>query len=168
MPATTAPSALTGMPPAPGNNASGDAAANPAATGGAIDVIRCRCSALGICCVAEIHALERARAIPPGPPASIRDAVISAPLAPTTAIPPRRPSCSALSTARCTSARASARLMSYGCMCFLASGAPWGPLARSGAGHVVAAVGDHVAAGHVRGVVGREEQGGAGELGGSR
>ena len=37
MPATTVPSTRTGIPPAPGNNASGDAWANPAATGGAID-----------------------------------------------------------------------------------------------------------------------------------
>ena len=49
---------------------------------------------------------ETARAMPPGPPWSSRDAVTNAPLAPTTAIPPRRPSCSALSTARCTRARA--------------------------------------------------------------
>ena len=68
MPATTTPSTLTGIPPAPGNSASGDAWANPAATGGAIVVIRCRCSELGICWVAEIQALDRARAIPPGPP----------------------------------------------------------------------------------------------------
>ena len=115
MPATTTPSTLTGIPPAPGNSASGDAWANPAATGGAIVVIRCRCSALGICWVAEIQAFDRARAIPPGPPASIRDAVSSVPLAPTTATAPRSPSCSALSTARCTSARASARPRSRGC-----------------------------------------------------
>ncbi len=37
---------------------------------------------LGICWVAEIHALDRARAMPPGPPWSSRDAVTSAPLAP--------------------------------------------------------------------------------------
>src|SRR3984957_14072525 len=74
IPATTTPPALTGIPPAPGNSASGDAWTNPAATGGAIVLIRCRCSELGICCVAEIQALDLARAIPPGPPASIRDA----------------------------------------------------------------------------------------------
>jgi len=115
MPATTTPPALTGIPPAPGNSASGDAWANPAATGGAIVVIRCRCSELGICWVAEIQALDLARAIPPGPPASIRDAVSRVPDAPTTATAPRSPSCSALSTARCTSARASARPRSRGC-----------------------------------------------------
>ncbi|HTR91134.1 MAG TPA: hypothetical protein VMI73_05270 [Trebonia sp.] len=53
--------------------------------------------------------------MPPGPPASIRDAVIRLPDAPTTAIAPRRPSCSALSTARLASARASAMPMSRGC-----------------------------------------------------
>ena len=115
MPATTTPSARIGMPPAPGNTASGDACAKPAATGGAIVVIRCRCSVLGICWVAEIHALERARAMPPGPPWSIREAVTSRPLAPTTAMPPRSPSCSALSIARWTRARASRRARSRGC-----------------------------------------------------
>ena len=44
---------------------------------------------LGICWVAAIQALERARAMPPAPPSSIREPVIRAPLAPTTAMPPR-------------------------------------------------------------------------------
>src|SRR6185437_6485931 len=57
-PAPATPPAFTGIPPAPGNSASGDAWTNPAATGGAIVVIRCRCSELGICCVAEIQALD--------------------------------------------------------------------------------------------------------------
>ena len=68
MPATTTPSRMIGMPPAPGNTASGDTAANPAATGAAMVVIRCRCSVLGICWVAEIQAFDRARPMPPGPP----------------------------------------------------------------------------------------------------
>src|SRR5271155_6089185 len=87
-PATTTSPALSGIPPAPGNNASGDAWANPAATGGAIIVIRCRCSALGICWVAEIQAFDRARAIPPNPPTSIRDTVINDPHDPTSASAP--------------------------------------------------------------------------------
>ncbi len=94
------------MPPAPGNLASGEQATNPAATGGAIVVIRRRCSALGTCWVAAIQALDRARAMPPAPDASIRDAETSTPLPPTTATEPRKPNCSALSIARSISARA--------------------------------------------------------------
>ena len=70
------------MPPAPGNIASGEACTKPAEIGCGSVVIRRRCSALGICWVAEIHAFDRARAMPPGPPWSRREAVISAPLAP--------------------------------------------------------------------------------------
>ncbi len=125
MPPITTPSASrTGIPPAPGNTACGEACTKPAEIGAGSVVMRFRCSVLGICCVAEIQALEAARAMPPGPPWSSRDAVTSAPLAPTTAIPPRRPSCSALSTARWTSARAWSRGMSRGVRTSW-SGAAW-------------------------------------------
>ncbi len=94
------------MPPAPGKFASGEQATKPCATGPAIVTIRRRCSALGTCWVAAIQALDRARAIPPAPDASIRDADTSTPLPPTTATDPRSPSCSALSMARSIRARA--------------------------------------------------------------
>ena len=74
------------MPPAPGNTRLGRRGTNPVEIGAGRCVMRCRCSVLGICWVAEIHAFDRARAMPPGPPWSSRDAVTSAPLAPTTAI----------------------------------------------------------------------------------
>ena len=84
-------SSKIGIPPAPGKFASGEHATNPAAIGAGSVAIRTWCSALGICCVAEIHAFDRARAIPPAPPWSIRDADTSTPLAPTTANAPRAP-----------------------------------------------------------------------------
>jgi hypothetical protein len=55
--------------------------------------------------VAAIQALERARPMPPAPPSSIREPVTSAPLAPTTAIAPDSPSCSAFVDRAATSAR---------------------------------------------------------------
>ncbi len=67
-PATTTPSCQIGMPPAPGNAASGEQATKPVTIGGAIIPSRCRCSRLGICWVAAIQALDRALAIPPAPP----------------------------------------------------------------------------------------------------
>src|SRR5215217_5767194 len=106
-PATTAPSSsVIGMPPAPGKLASGEHATKPVAIGGGSVVMRTWCTVLGTCCVAEIHAFERARAMPPAPPRSMREAEISAPLAPTTAKPPRAPMWSALAIARSISARA--------------------------------------------------------------
>ena len=87
------------MPPAPGNAASGDTATKPAEIAGGRVFIRCRCSVEGIFWVAAIQAFDRARPSPPAPPSSIREAVTSAPDAPTTAMAPEMPSCSALSTA---------------------------------------------------------------------
>ena len=66
--------------------------------------------------VAAIQAFERARAIPPVPPRSIREALTSTPLAPTTATAPRTPMSSALSTARAISARASSSAISRVCI----------------------------------------------------
>ena len=86
----------------PGTPTRARRAAKPAATAGAMTPRRCRCSVLGMRWVAAIQALERARPMPPAPPSSIREPVISAPLAPTTTMPPDRPSCSAFSTARRT------------------------------------------------------------------
>ncbi len=90
-PITTPSASKIGMPPAPGKFASGEHATNPVAIGGGSVAMRTWCSVLGICWVAEIHAFDRARAIPPAPPRSIRDADTSTPLAPTTATPPRTP-----------------------------------------------------------------------------
>ena len=102
MPATTSPSTLTGMPPAPGNSASGDAAAKPGGDRrgdrrhpvqvlGARDLLRRRDPGLG-----------------PGPRHAARPAGVHpgrrderAGRRPPPRSPPRRPSCSALSTARC-------------------------------------------------------------------
>jgi len=78
---------------------------------GRVDILR-RCSRLGICCVAAIHAFDRARAMPPAPPRSIRDADTSTPLPPTTATAPRTPRSSALAIARAIRARAAAWSMS--------------------------------------------------------
>ena len=102
----------TGIPPAPGNAASGDTATKPAAIAGGRVVIRCRCSVEGIFWVAAIQAFDLARPSPPAPPSSIRDAVTRAPEAPTTAMAPEMPSCSALSIPRRTSSRASSSEMS--------------------------------------------------------
>ncbi len=100
------------MPPAPGNRASGEHATNPAAIGGGSVAIRLWCSVLGICWVAEIHAFDCARAIPPAPPRSMRDADTSTPLPPTTANAPRTPMSAALSIARAISVRACSSGMS--------------------------------------------------------
>ena len=82
MAAMTAPSSpVIGIPPAPGNIASGEQAMKPVAIGAGSVRIRPRWTRLGICCVAAIHAFERARAIPPAPPRSIREADTSTPLA---------------------------------------------------------------------------------------
>src|SRR4051812_37656019 len=117
MPATTAPSAPTiGMPPAPGKSASGAVPTNPRSIENGSVVMRRRCSTDGSCCVAAIHAFERARAMPAVPPRSIRDADTSTPLAPTTAIAPRTPRSSALAIARAISARASASARSFVCI----------------------------------------------------
>ena len=117
MPAITAPSAsLIGIPPAPGNTASGEQATNPLTIGGGSVRIRPRWTTLGSCCVAAIQAFEYARAIPPVPPRSIREADTSMPLAPTTTTAPRTPMSSALSMARATNARASASGRSLVCI----------------------------------------------------
>ena len=117
MPATTAPSSpRIGMPPAPGNTASGAVPTNPRSIGNGSVVIRRRCSTDGICCVAAIHAFDRARAMPAVPPRSIRDADTSTPLAPTTAIAPRTPRSCALAMPRSISARASASGRSRVCI----------------------------------------------------
>src|SRR6478672_11069186 len=92
--------------------ASGEQATNPAAIGAGSVAIRWWCSVLGTCCVAEIHAFDRARAIPPAPPRSMRDADTSTPLPPTTANAPRAPMWAALSIARTMRRRASSREMS--------------------------------------------------------
>src|SRR4051794_1419057 len=115
-PATTTPSRVIGMPPAPGKFASGEQATKPVAIGAGSVRIRLWCTVLGTCWVAAIHAFERARAIPPAPPRSMREAVMSTPLAPTTAIPPRAPMWSALAIARSISGRASAKGSSFVCI----------------------------------------------------
>ena len=88
---------------------------NPATIGGGSVAIRTWCSVLGICWVAEIHALDRARAIPPAPPWSMREAGDERTGAADHDERPAHPDrWSALSIARSISARASASEMSVG------------------------------------------------------